>query len=205
LEYSRSEKIKKEITPFRDSKNSFDRASFRRWKYCSKCSWKTLPSKSCEQGKNRREYVDWIWEIFKEWVLKHPSYDKKRNSWKFYTISHSEITEYRKIFYRGSKKIIPAKIDNYLKDSLSLAVWFMDDGASKEEVRAYTISTHSFSKGDNKKLIQCLRKRFNLNVHLHWDGKGNRLYIPVKEAPKFENLILPYIIPSMKYKFPLTP
>ena len=81
----------------------------------------------------------------------------------------------------------------------------MDDGNGRKDARAYSISTHSFSKRENELLINCLKKNFNLRANLNWDAKGNRIYIPTTEAKRFESLVLPFILPSMRYKFPLTP
>ena len=158
-----------------------------------------------EQGNNRKEYVFWFYGIFKNWILSPPKYLRERRSWRFKTISHPEITEFHEKFYRNRRKIIPPDIGKLLFHPISLAVWFMDDGAGRSDCRSYTFSTHSFSEQDNKLLVSVLEKNFGVKSVIHWDGKGYRIYIPAKESEKFENIILPYILPSMKYKFPLTP
>ena len=158
-----------------------------------------------EQGDIHKEYIFWMYGIFRNWTLSSPKYLKERKAWRFYTISHPEFTKFREIFYKNKRKIIPKNIRSLLNHPLSLAVWFMDDGAARQDSRAYTLSVHCFSKKELSFLERCLRDNFDLEFTIHWDGKGYRLYIPVSMAEKFEVLTLPYIIPSMKYKFPLTP
>lgn len=160
-----------------------------------------------EQSNRNREYVDWLYSIFQDWTLSPPRYVKQHDSWRFRTIVHPELTEIRRLFYRGNRKIIPIKIKGIFKFPLSLAVWFMDDGNGRKDARVYGISTHSFSIEENEILVHCLKDNFDIASKLHRDGHGDkyRLYIPASSSRKFEKLILPYILPSMKNKLPLTP
>lgn len=158
-----------------------------------------------EHSIKQKEYVDWVAEIFQDWILSPPKSLEKHNSYRFRTISHPEITEFRKIFYPNGKKIVPLNIHELLNHPIGLAVWFMDDGGLSTAKSAVTISTHSFTETENNLLIDCLKKEFQIQANLNWDGKGHRLYIPVKEIPRFKGLISPYILPTMKYKLPLTP
>jgi hypothetical protein len=158
-----------------------------------------------EHKKAHKDYVNWTAGIFKEWLLSEPKLLEKHNSWRFRTISHPELTEFQKIFYRNRRKIIPSDISKLLKEPISLAVWFMDDGGLSTSKSAVTISTHSFTKAENNLLIDCLQTNFKLQANLNWDGKGYRLYIPVKSIARFKSLVDPYILEVMKYKIPLTP
>ncbi len=158
-----------------------------------------------EQGIRQEKYVFWLAEIFQKWIISQPKFMKKHNSYRFRTISHPQISEFRKIFYPNRKKIIPSDINKLLNHPIGLAVWFMDDGGLSTSGRAITISTHSFTKTENNLLIECLNANFGLKVNLNWDGKGFRLYFPVKEIPKFRKIVSSYILPEMKYKIPLTP
>ena len=169
----------------------------------------TLTGKSyrlqVEHQLKQEEYVAWTADIFKDWVISGLRYSERNRSVRFRTISHPEITMMRKLFYLGKRKIIPKNIRKLLTHPLSIAVWFMDDGGVSSSKRAVTISTHCFSKKDNKIIIDCLKKNFGIQANLNWDGKGSRLYIPVNNIAKFKQLVAPYILPSMQYKLPLTP
>ena len=39
-----------------------------------------------------------------------------------------ELKTIKDIFYRDGKKIVPDELSRYIKEPISLAVWFMDDG-----------------------------------------------------------------------------
>lgn len=156
----------------------------------------------CERQKN---YVYWLANIFKDWLLSAPKFREVTRSWYFRTIVHPELTAWREIFYRGRKRLIPQDINKIFISPLSLAVWFMDDGCLASHKRSVTFCTHCFSEQGNKRLIDCLRRNFELKVNLNWDGNGFRLYVPVNNARNFVKLVSPYILPNMRYKLPLTP
>jgi len=156
-----------------------------------------------EQSDKHREYVFWLYNIFKNWTLSPPKYLKERKAWRIYTLSHPEITELRKLFYKNGRKIFPDNIEKLLIHPISLAVWFMDDGLRKGN--GFSVCMHSFSKRDIDRARKCLVKRFGLTTNIHWDGKGNLLYFPVHTISKLNKLVGQFILPSMKYKFPLTP
>lgn len=149
-----------------------------------------------------KEYVDWKYQIFKNLVFSEPRNQIQNNSLRFTTISHPDLLEYLKYFYINSLKIIPKNILDILKSSLSLAVWFMDDGNGYLDRDAYRISTYAFGLEGNLLLQECLKENFGLQVNFHRDSKGIQIYFPLKNgsALRFKNLIAPYVIPSMKYK-----
>ncbi|MBI3984464.1 MAG: hypothetical protein HY344_00775 [Candidatus Levybacteria bacterium] len=149
-----------------------------------------------------KEYVYWKKEIFKNWVFCEPRYHKINNSLIFRTVSKPEIFEYMRLFYKEKVKIVPKNISNILKSNLSLAVWFMDDGNGYRRNNACRLSTYAFGLEGNILLQKCLRKNFELYASIIRDSKGYQLYIPARNgsAIKFRNLIVQYIIPTMKYK-----
>ena len=157
-----------------------------------------------EHCERQKDYVFWKYSIFQEWVLSPPKYRKKTNSWYFRTISHPEITEMRKLFYQDGRKKIPKNIFSLLKNPLTLAIWFMDDGAMMKR-RGCIINTQSYSYLENVKLKECLIINFNLTVSLNRDKENFRLYIHKKSVPGLKKLIDKFMLPFMKYKFPVTP
>ncbi|MBU3964144.1 hypothetical protein KJ562_00170 [Patescibacteria group bacterium] len=173
------------------------------------CLFKNIGDKNfrlqIEQSERHKRYVAWLYSEFKEWSLNPPKYVRQHCAWRFRTLAHPQITRFHEIFYKDRKKIIPPDIEGIFTSPLSLAVWFMDDGGVKSNKTNPTISTHCFSLKENEVLTKILKKNFGMKVSIHWDGKGNRLYIPRKEIKTFLDIVSPYILPSMKYKFPLTP
>ena len=130
----------------------------------------------------------------------------KRKNYKFcqfVTLTHNEFNEYRKIFYPRKKKIIPKEIDKILKNSLSLAVWIMDDGA-RDNV-GMTIQTHSFSHQGVYHLKKCFQKNFGILTNIRRNKNKDILYIPKSQIKKLYCLVKKHLLSEYKYKFPLAP
>ncbi len=103
------------------------------------------------------------------------------------------------MFYLNGKKIIPTNIYEYLKDPITLTVWFMDDGNIKGI--SYNLNTQSYSQKENILLANCMTSIYGLEVRLERNHKKYfRLYIPGTSARILADIIKPYIIPSMQYK-----
>lgn len=168
-------------------------------------TWNTNYRFQVVHSTEKEEYVLWKYRIFREWVLSPPRYQSVNNSLRFRTISHPEFTELRSMFYdsRG-KKIIAPRIAQLISDPLSLAVWFMDDGA-KLKRHGYTLNSQSFSLRDNLRLKRLLEEVFGLVVSLHRDKKYHRLYIRRISLQRFNELVIKFILPCMRYKLLPTP
>ena len=166
--------------------------------------WKKQFRLKIEQGNNHKEYIFWLYTVFKNWTLSPPKYLKEREAWRFYTVSHPELTKFRKIFYRNKKKTIPVSIKKLLTHPVSLAVWFMDDGAISRK-DGFILNTQNFSFQQNLKLRECLEENFGISeVSIHRDKNRWRLYIRKSDMENFQGIIERFVIPEMKYKFPLT-
>jgi hypothetical protein len=147
-----------------------------------------------------RKYVWWKLKAFKEWILSSPKFQKKTNSWRFRTISHPVFTQFHQLFYRNGKKILPKEIDKFLRNPLTLGVWFMDDGALGPKRQGVTFNTQNFTREENERLRKCLAKNFHLETSLHKDKRSWRIYIFPRSAPQFKKLIDKIILPEFKYK-----
>lgn len=127
----------------------------------------------------------------------------------FQTTMHKEIGKVKGFFYPKGRKCVPAEITYVLKDPLSLAVWYMDDGTLDYRVKdhyAFRIATYSFSKKENELLVSVLNKNFNVVATVQQSkmrGKVYyRLYIGEKGRDKFLELIMPYIQTCFAHKLP---
>ena len=150
---------------------------------------------------NQKEYVFWKSEVFKDWRISEPSYNASTDSWRFKTLSHPKLAEYRELFYLDRKKIIPTNVGELLTSPLSLAVWFMDDGAIARRQKGYILNTQNFTRSEIEGLVSCLESNFGLNnLSLHRDRTYWRIYVRKDSTSHFRDLIFPYIIPSMMYK-----
>ena len=71
----------------------------------------------------------------------------------------------------------------------------MDDGTKSGQ-----IATHCFSYEEVNLLSSWLKNKFDINTTIQKQLKNYTLYITAYSRFKFELLIAPYIIPSMRYK-----
>ncbi|MBU0579203.1 hypothetical protein KKE34_01595 [Patescibacteria group bacterium] len=154
-----------------------------------------------------KEYVEWKYSFFKDWVLTPPREDIHNNSWYFRTVSHKDLMIIKNHFYtHDGVKIIPSYINELLISPLSLAAWFMDDGNGYNHFPGLRISTYAFKLYGNVVLKNCLLKNFGLKTNLLRDSKGYQLLFPVRSARRLHKLMQPYIVPCMSYKLAtLTP
>lgn len=77
----------------------------------------------------------------------------------------------------------------------------MDDGA--KDSSQLRLNTQSFSREENERLIRILEATLGITVTLNRDKNYFRLRVKAKSMPRVRQLIAPYIIPSMHYKFSL--
>lgn len=170
-----------------------------------------------DHGENQKAYVFWKYEIMKNWVLTEPKElnriyhkDKSRilKSFRFSTISHPEFTSLYNLFYKNGVKTIPDNIGSILKSPFSLAVWLMDDGNKNHQ--AVFLNTQQFSRNEQEILRECLAYNFGLEtiINKHWVYKGKQLYrirVDTKSTKRLYELVKDFLLPSMRYKFPLYP
>ena len=154
----------------------------------------------------QKEYTDWLYEIFKEWVLTPPQEKIQiieklpRKKYWFSTISHGAFRFYAQQFYKEKRKILPKLMSKWLSP-LVMAVWFMDDGSIKSKHhRALILNTQCFTKEENLKLIEMIQKKFGIEMSLRPQRNLYQLYIGSGSVQKFVDLIQPYVLPSMRYK-----
>lgn len=158
------------------------------------------------QSVKQKDYVCWKHSLFKDWVLTQPREDVSNNSFYFRTLSHPDLMEIKKLFYLGNKRLIPSNISDIFTSPFSLAVWMMDDGNGNNKRCCYRISSYGFGIKGNLLLQECLQRNFSLPTSLYQDKKGFYLYFAKTSAIRLYNLINPYILPCLQYKFAsLTP
>lgn len=152
----------------------------------------------------QKEYIDWLYKQFQNWVRTPPKLKFKNEnpfSYHFSTYSHELLRFYGELFYSSKRKILPDIIGEIMTP-LSLAIWFMDDGSLKSKRHnTYIIHTLGFRRNELERIQEVLKSKFKIETRLHKQKqKYLRLYILSKSAEKFRNIVLPYIIPSLRYK-----
>jgi len=159
-----------------------------------------------EHSTKQKEYTDWLYEHFKNFVREKPITkekllnSKKFTSYYFTTYSLGFFRFYAQQFYVDKKKVIP-KIIRKLLDPQALAIWFMDDGSLKSSYhKTYIIHTLGYTREDLLLVQKLLENKFSIKTRIHKQYDKFRLYFLSDTADKFRELIEPYLIPSMKYK-----
>ena len=157
------------------------------------------------RSEKQKAYIDWKHEQLKPFVLTAPRWYEKTHSYTLRTISHSDLTSLYREFYPDGKKILPRKIKEYIRDPLTLALWFMDDGNVRRRhgvMGGFNLNTQSFTESENEMLAQCLVDLYGINVRVERNNGYHRLAIYAeKSASIFRDLIQRHVIPSMQYKF----
>lgn len=126
----------------------------------------------------------------------------------FQTVIDDDFIYYGKLFYKQQsdnswKKKVPWNVGSLLTPR-AMAYWYMDDGALKWKGRsnAVRLCTDSFSSNDVRLLKTSLEKKFLLKVSIQKKDNIERLCISESSYPILRDLILPYLLPSIHYKFP---
>ena len=153
------------------------------------------------------EYLTWIHRQLEEL---HPSEIKKKkgfHQYRFYTKTSYDIGKLRQIFYKNGIKRIPEDIGRYLRDPLTLAVWYQDDGTLDFRSKYHCNSkfaTYCFSYNECKLLANALRVNFGLDVRVcksQMRGKMRFcLYMTSKSMDIFMHIIEPYMQRCFYYK-----
>ncbi len=150
-----------------------------------------------------KDYVDWKYSILKNICVSGPKariIDERRTAYRFYTKQHGEISALLEKFYRNGKKIIPSSLK---LNPIILAVWFMDDGSKSRQYDVY-LNTQQFAMNDQKTILAKLRG-LGIKARLNKDKQYYRVRILKESIQKFNQLIHPYIIPSLRYKLSYDP
>jgi len=152
-------------------------------------------------------YLEWIHKQLKEL---NPSDIKKKkgfHQYRFYTRASEEVGYLRYIFYPDDKKIIPPDIVEYLKDPITLAIWYQDDGTLDYRNKYHANSlfaTHCFTKEECDLLAKALFQIYNLDVRVcRCQMRGKlyfRLYVTSKSMSAFMDIITPYMQECFHYK-----
>jgi hypothetical protein len=160
-------------------------------------------------------YIYHKYEILKEFCNQGPSYSSyydertKKNYERYFfnTLTNDEFRFLGNLFYKKEnlswKKHIPINIEKYLTPR-AIAYWYMDDGALKWKGKSNAVRfcTDSFLDSEIKLLVDVLQKNFNLKCSLQKKNNISRISVLESSYPQLRELILPYLLPCMYYKFP---
>lgn len=108
---------------------------------------------------------------------------------------HPEFTKIYNILYKNGIKTITQEYLDLIDAPIALAYWFMDDGTSRG-----TFATNCFSEQEVDLLSSWLSSKWNIITTKQKNSNQFVIHISAKSRKLFEDLIVPYIIPEMRYK-----
>lgn len=155
-----------------------------------------------EHSIKAKEYLEWKFNELRTISYKKIGYvarqvsENPTASCRFLTRQY--FRPLRWLSYRSGKKYISANILRLLTP-YAIAIWYMDDGHYERKKQRCIIATDGFSDADRKRLCNFLRKKFDLIFTIQKSGKISLTQV---ETNKFFQLILPYQLKCMAYKFP---
>ena len=145
----------------------------------------------------QKKYADFKYQLIESFVNSPPKRSGK--AYYFRTVSHPVLTTLRNIFYRKQKKIAPIKFLEANFDPFALAIWIMDDGAA--DGNQLRINSQSFTYQENLWLSSFLQAKLGISTTINVDKGKYRLRVKDSSMNLLKKMVLPYIIPSMLYKF----
>lgn len=162
-----------------------------------------------EHSDKQKDYVLWKGKFFGRLFQGTPSYlervhPKSKETYKYCRWQSSaspSFGKWRKYFYPDGKKIIPNDLENFLTDSISLAVWYMDDGYFNTKDRNSFIYLGRVTRAEAEILQKAIAKNFAIEATIYdKKNKGFALFFGAMETKKLQKLIRPFIIESLQYK-----
>lgn len=167
-----------------------------------------------EHSERHRDYLLWKYDELRNLMQDKPKPIKRYNPiWKrthtYYrcqTHSMPLLGRYKSYFYneQGHKRV-PENIDQLLKSTLSLAVWFMDDGHYYPRDKVAYIYLPHYTDEELQRLMNALERNFGLCPSVVWKKGYPCLYFPPDETQRLMQLICPWMHPAMRHKTPLDP
>lgn len=158
------------------------------------------------QFKQKYSQFEYLYSVFFQlshycskgpYVTKAILHKKVHHALCFTTRSLPCITELYHLFYIEGKKTIPQNLF-YLLTWEALAHWISGDGTYSSGV---TIQTQCFTVKELVLIVNVLIIKFGLECNIHKQDNYSVIYIKSKSIKKNLHNMLPYIHPTMLYKF----
>lgn len=162
-----------------------------------------------EHSQKQNDYVLWKGNIFGRLFQSKPNYLERIHPKSKATYSYcrwqSSATpafgKWRKYFYPNGKKIIPNDIEDFLKEPITLAVWYMDDGYFNKIDKNSYIYLGRVTRAEAEILKLAIKENFGIVATIYdKKNKGFALFFGAMETKKLQALISPFVIKSLQYK-----
>lgn len=162
-----------------------------------------------EHGAKQKDYLLWKMGKFpklfqgkpKYLERTHPISQKIYGYWRHQSSATPELGVWRKIFYVNGKKIIPRNLGEYLKDILSLAVWYMDGGYYYRRDKVSYLYLGRVSREEAENAFRAIEENFAvIGKILDKKKKGFAIYFCPAETIKLHKKISKHVLPLFGYK-----
>lgn len=157
-----------------------------------------------KNGGKHKAYLYWLYDIFTLYVSSGVNCYTKKNfeQYSFQTLMFPFFKIYKDMFYNSTTKckIVSLSVEKELTP-IALAFWFMDDGSNSKRSLGFILCCHNFTQCDVNLLSSTINLKFNLNSEVRKDRKYFVIYIPGESRQIFIDLIKPFMMPEMLYKF----
>lgn len=163
-----------------------------------------------EHSLKQQDYIIWKYQELKNFaqdkpkkiIRFNPVWGKTYSYLRFQSHSSPLFGKLCEIFYKNGKKAIPQELPQLFSLTLSLAVWYFDDGSYDKKNMAASIYLPKLSLDEQNILLDTLRRNFDLQGKFHKKRSGNlALFFSKAETQKLFQLIRRDAIPSFQYKF----
>jgi hypothetical protein len=167
-----------------------------------------------EHGEKQKEYLFWKGQMFPKLFNGEPGYIERTHPktkrtyayWRWQSHATPELGKWHALFYQNGMKRIPQSLGALLREPLSLAVWYMDDGFYDVTQKHSFIYLGRVSREEAGIAQTAIEKNFSIASKIYdKKEKGFALFFSVAETKKLHALLRGDIIDSMKYKLSLTP
>lgn len=163
------------------------------------------------QSRKHKDYIFHLHNEFRLYVSSPPYYNKKRDTYSFQTVFHTDFNVLADIFLNKAQDAPKKSVSCFFKlnsiSPISLAYWFMDDGGqlayNKDYIRKGVVfNTQNFPRTQVEILSDNLNTHYGLESWIKSNKNKPIIAISGKKYHHIERIMLPFIIPSMRYKLP---
>jgi len=170
---------------------------------CARSSGKTISFVHCQEQK---EYLFLKSQIFNcsEPYQCVGGYLPEKKLWRCSSKIIDDLDEIYTYTYPSGKRGVTIEWLSQI-DEIGLAVWYMDNGSlTSQNGKSFTsiLHTEAFSKRENEIIRDWLKERWGLNSSVYKNRDYYLIRLTCESSLNFWEKILPWVIPSMAYKFP---
>lgn len=168
-----------------------------------------------EHSLKQKEYAEWKYEELEHIFQSEPQFMQRIHPVSHRTYDYVRLQSYasaflgelRERFYKDKKKIIPMEINSLIHSSLTIAVWYMDDGYYDKRDNSTHIYLQAFDAVTIQRLINAFKTQLGIECKAYCrpDRQARQLNFRNVHKNRLFEFIAPHLITSMRYKLLLDP